>query len=614
MKTLICFIAAVFLALSSTSVPGQADPGDSLWAHPYGGPINDFAFAVEPAGDGNYLLAGVTNGDYESRGDLWLLKVTAQGDLLWSCLYDGGGFDCANDLISAGDGNFLIAGQTTSFGLGQGVWLLKVNPQGDTLWTHTYYGGYAWAITPAGDGGFLMIGSVDRFGTGLDDMLLIKVNAQGDSLWSHFYGGPNSDYGLGIAPADDGGFLLVGYSNSFGSTGYDMRLVKVNSQGDSLWARSYGGIYPDQAWAVAPDGEGNFMVAGMKTSATLGDVWLVKVNNQGDSLWSRTYGGSGYEWADAIITAGDGGFLLAGLTNSFGAGWYDVYLVKVNHQGDELWSQTYGGPAWDEAYAITLTEDGDILLAGKTYSFGAGWYDMWLVRAEGSSTPAVSITLVPSGTTTIPPAGGGFNFNATVLNHSSTPQTLQTWIMVRLPNQTWYGPVLGPISLTLASGSSVTRLRTQTVPGSAPPGNYWYEGRIGNYPNAVWDTSGFAFTKLGSGVQNPGLGEWLCTGNPFPGEISVEQQIYPSTFILLPSMPNPFNASTTLSYELPAANYVSLKVYDTTGRLISTLVDGMREAGAHAVTFDGTRLASGIYLATLESGEFTAVQKLVLMK
>jgi len=190
--------------------------------------------------------------------------------------------------------------------------------------------------------------------------------------------------------------------------------------------------------------------------------------------------------------------------------------------------------------------------------------------------------------------------------------TFDAWIMVRLPSGTWYGPVLGPLNLTLPGGSSVTRLRFQNVPGTAPAGQYWYEGRVGDYPSVVWDTSGFAFTVT---VPGDGAASWACTGEPFPGEhggtSSVESM--PEEFILSAS-PNPFNPTTALGYRLPAPGRVSLRVYDTAGREVAMLVDGWRDAGTHEVTFDASGLSSGIYFARLQAGEVVQTQKLVLLK
>lgn len=160
----------------------------------------------------------------------------------------------------------------------------------------------------------------------------------------------------------------------------------------------------------------------------------------------------------------------------------------------------------------------------------------------------------------------------------------------------------------------MTRQRTQTVPGSWAPGVYTYLGYVNSsfaYP--AIDSSFFTFTKLATGM-GPYVWDAVCSGELFPGEVMMDADIHPLSFILHPCSPNPFNASTVLRYQILDAGHVSLKMYDIAGRPVATLEDGWRQVGEHQVTFDGAKLASGIYLVKLEAGEFSALQKMVLIK
>ncbi len=211
-------------------------------------------------------------------------------------------------------------------------------------------------------------------------------------------------------------------------------------------------------------------------------------------------------------------------------------------------------------------------------------------------------------------------YTATLSNQEASAVNCDAWTMVRLPNGSWYGPVLGPIALTLPGGASISRQRTQIVPGSAPPGQYWYEGRIGIYPAAVWDTSGFAFTiTSASDRRSEGGGDWLSGGEDF----TVKSAALLTEAMLVGVSPNPFNPAATIRFDLPQAGRVLLEVFDTAGRAVSAgwkpgatipLVDGWREAGSHEVTFDGSGLPSGVYFARLQAGGYIAVKKMVLMK
>lgn len=224
---------------------------------------------------------------------------------------------------------------------------------------------------------------------------------------------------------------------------------------------------------------------------------------------------------------------------------------------------------------------------------------------------AVSARLTPhADVAVVPPGGGGVEFTLRLTNIMYYIPQVEFWCNATLPSGNLYGPVLGPVTLGVAPGATLTRLRTQTVPGNAPAGVYLYNAMA----KVVQDTSkdSFAFIKAGSGTQVAGLGSWSGAGEDLAnGSIA---ELTPSTFALYPGSPNPFNPTTAISYQLSAVSRVSLQVYDTAGKLVCTLVEGMQEAGEHRVTFDGSGLSSGLYFARLQAGGYTAIQKLALLK
>ncbi|MCX6639363.1 MAG: T9SS type A sorting domain-containing protein [bacterium] len=228
--------------------------------------------------------------------------------------------------------------------------------------------------------------------------------------------------------------------------------------------------------------------------------------------------------------------------------------------------------------------------------------------------PAIDFLTTPvNPPIVIPGNGGSFQFNVTVSNQTTHSQIFDAWIMTRLPDQTWYGPLSGPISVPLPANGTMNRLRGQTVPASAPAGIYWYEARIGYYPSVVIDSSGFAFTKLSAG-NGPIFYEWESSDETVSLEIGEVNQLLPAKLELLPPSPNPFNPTTTLSFTLPHPARVSLEVFDINGRIVRAQHAAPLPAGPHEWTFDGSDLPSGIYFARLTAGEYSSVQKLVLLK
>jgi subtilisin family serine protease len=260
---------------------------------------------------------------------------------------------------------------------------------------------------------------------------------------------------------------------------------------------------------------------------------------------------------------------------------------------------------------------------GIQYFFDGG-YDMNAHQIEDGfallfTTPAEApdlvVTLTPYGTPIqIPAAGGSFDFNIAIANNGVSQVVADVWCDVTLPNGSPFGPVLGPVNLTMPAGFSGNRDRTQDVPEAAPIGMYSYNAYAGTYPNVVLTSDSFPFEKLatGDGVLIEGwnnygesLEAWMTTmaDGVVPGEFSLEQ-----------NYPNPFNPLTSISFGLPEAGIVKLAVYDILGRQVALLVNGNREAGSHTVTFDASNLASGLYIYRFEAGDFTALNKMVLMK
>lgn len=242
-------------------------------------------------------------------------------------------------------------------------------------------------------------------------------------------------------------------------------------------------------------------------------------------------------------------------------------------------------------------------------------YGLAVMGVAPAAAPNVTISMTPiNPPIQIPASGGSFSFNIGVTNNETTPSTFDAWVMVQLPSSAWYGPVLGPVSLTLPASGSLTRTRTQSVPASAPTGLYTYEGRVGVYPATIWDSDNFTFTKssVGDGIL---VNSWENDGDGFePYLTPTAWAETPTTFSLAQNYPNPFNPTTTLEFKLPQATRVVLAVYDVSGKLVATLVDGYREAGVHKLTFDGSALTSGIYIYRITAGDFNASGKMILMK
>ncbi|MFH1011557.1 MAG: T9SS type A sorting domain-containing protein [bacterium] len=366
----------------------QPNP-DTLWTHTYGGSSRDEANSVQQTTDGGYIAAGYTSSFGAGTSDFYLVKTNSYGEPLWTRTYGGSSRDEANSVQQTTDGGYIVAGYTRSCGAGEAdFYLVTTNYPSDTLWTRTYGGSSfdeARSVQQTTDSGYIMAGYTTSFGAGGRDFYLVKTNSFGDTLWTRTYGGSSEDWANSAQQTADGGYIVAGYTYSFGAGYTDFYLVKTNPLGDTLWTRTYEGSYNDRAFSVQQTADGGYIVAGETESFGAGeyDLYVVKTNSQGDMLWTRTYGGSGDDRAESVQQTADGGYIVAGWTLSFGAGTPDssnFYLVKMDSQGDTLWTRTYGGSSDDWANCVQQTADGGYVVAGYTYSFGAGGRDCHLVK------------------------------------------------------------------------------------------------------------------------------------------------------------------------------------------------------------------------------------------
>jgi hypothetical protein len=357
---------------------------DTLWTHTYGGNGYEIGACVLETRDGGFAVVGSTNscgaGDY----DLLLLKTDAAGTQIWQKTFGTEGWDGGNFIRETQDGGFILVG-TSHNGNDGDVYLVRTNSAGDSIWSRTFGGaGYddGRCVRQTSDGGFILTGCTTLSGTAGKDVYLIKTNAQGDEIWSRTFGGDYDDVGNSLLITPDGGYLIVGYTYLDGTDNCDVYLIKTDAAGHSVWSRTVGGGSWDYGLDVESTQDGGYVISGYTYSygAGLTDVYLFKTDAQGNLIWQRTFGGAGYDFGRAVEPLPGGGFLIAGSTDSFGWGEADAYLITTNPNGEETESYNYGGAQVDEARDVRGTQDGGCILAGTTNSFGAGSGDVYLLR------------------------------------------------------------------------------------------------------------------------------------------------------------------------------------------------------------------------------------------
>lgn len=257
----------------------------------------------------------------------------------------------------------------------------------DTLWTKEYGGSghdHFRSVQETSDGGYIAVGHTRSFGAGFWDVYLVKINHLGDTTWTRTFGGTDIDKGYCVQQTFDDGYIIAGATRSFGAGNYDFYVIKTDGNGNSVWTRTLGGVAADEARFVRQTMDGGYVVIGWTTSMTEepADIYLVKLDTNGNTVWTRTYGGNDEDKGYCVQPTLDGGLILAGYTESYGAGGSDFYLIKTDMIGAVEWTHTYGGSADDEAYSVQQTLDEGYVMAGYTKSYGAGGSDFYVVKTD----------------------------------------------------------------------------------------------------------------------------------------------------------------------------------------------------------------------------------------
>jgi hypothetical protein len=363
----------IFIFLSVFSLSAQPT---LEWQRALGGTGGDDGFAIRQTTDGGYIVAGFStsfNGDVSGghgATDCWIVKLNVSGVIEWQRMYGGTGSETAESIQQTSDNGYIFVGKTNS---NNGD--VNLNKGGRDIW-------------------------------------VVKLKTNGELDWQRVIGGSGDEEADAVLETIDGGFLIVGYTDSAdgdvtnNNGGLDMWVIKLNKTGIIEWEETYGGSNPEYAHSICSVEDGGFIIAG-ETWSNNGDVignngdtdvWVIKIDSIGNLKWQNAIGGSGADVAWKIHATNDGDYLLIGTTGSnntgdvFGShGLFECWLVKLDEMGDIVWQKTLGGSDNDYGSAIAVADDGSIVVGGVTRSFdgdvtsnnwpGSNW---WVVKLDST--------------------------------------------------------------------------------------------------------------------------------------------------------------------------------------------------------------------------------------
>ena len=397
----LCSAYCLLLFLSTPSL-SASDPEPSMvqgdgWAATYGGASNDMAYSVQETNEGGYVVAGRTKAFGAGREDFWVLKLRNDGTVEWQKTYGGDNYDWVKSIQQAGEGGYIVAGETSSFGAGKDdIWLLRLRPDGTVEWQKTYGGDkddWAESVQQTTDGGYIVVGETESFGAGKDAIWLLKLRPDGTIDWQKTYGGDEDDWAESVQQTTDGGYIVAGGTTSFGVRWGKAWVLKLRADGTVEWQKMYGGIEQDRAKSVRQTADGGYILGGGTSSfgAGRGDAWVLKLRPDGVVQWQKTYGGVGRDWVCSLQQARDGGYVMAGSMVSFGASSSSAWILKLAADGTVKWQRLYRAANHNGANSIQQTRDGGYIVAGWT-GFN-GRQPLWVLklRPDGSISPSCDL-------------------------------------------------------------------------------------------------------------------------------------------------------------------------------------------------------------------------------
>lgn len=330
--------------------------------------------------------------------DAMLIKTNANGEVTWSKVYENFGYDYIYCVQQTNDGGYIFVGYYHNPPNSSDMGVFKTDAAGTLQWSNAYKGSattrdVAYAIEQTSDGGYIILGSSDSTMTGNRHMFLVKVNASGNLEWNKIYGYKEVEFGNAIRQTNDGGYIIVGGSFDFSLLDYNILLVKTDNSGNVMWSKTFGSASIDVANSVILTADGGYLIGGQYNSD---DCLLIKTDAAGSVEWAKTYGSANNDEAFDVLQKSDGGFVMVGVSHQLQP-TTRAYIISTNDSGDVSWAKHY---MLDDCgtYSVQQTADLGYVLFGETDLSGGLGTVAYMVKIDSSGSVGCNISLAGSYT------------------------------------------------------------------------------------------------------------------------------------------------------------------------------------------------------------------------
>lgn len=295
--------------------------------------------------------------------------------------------DIARSVLQTSDGEFIIAGLSDRFGESEyDIWLIKLYKNGEEDWNEIYgtrKNDGAYSICETEEKNYIIVGFTEKRKNNRD-VGIIKINKFGIREWAKTVGGNKNDECYSIQPVNRNEYILVGYTESFGAGGKDVWVIVIDDTGDKNWGRVYGGNQDDVGYSIFKTFDAGFIICGYTESFDVKnkDIWIIRLDKYRDKRWTKKFGGEKDDVGYSILQTPDEDYIIAGYTESYGAGGKDVWIIKLDKNGEKVWDKTFGYQYNDCAYTIQPTKDNGYIIAGYTETSKSGDSDYWIIKID----------------------------------------------------------------------------------------------------------------------------------------------------------------------------------------------------------------------------------------